>query len=458
MLYIGSHPPGAMHTEAPHTRSGPTLETTCYARTRVQVVRGPDAGRSIEAAGRTLSIGTARDCDLVLTDDTVSRRHCEIELHEAGFRVRDLESTNGVHCGTMRVLAVEFSAAAELRLGETTLSVTPLPETEDRELVTAQCFGDLLGSSRKMRELFAELERLSPTNLSILIEGETGTGKDVAAESIHRASDRASGPYVVFDCSAVAPSLIESELFGHERGAFTGAVQARAGVFEEAHGGTLFLDEIGELPKDLQPKLLRALEKRQVKRLGSQRVVNIEVRVLSATNRNLAAEVRADNFRQDLYYRIAGARVCMPPLRQRVEDLRMLVEHFLALDAPELDRSAIGPEVWAMFRAHRWPGNVRELRNAVQRLVAAPELSLRLAEPVTQRVPTVAYVGAEPAASGHEPLRDARRRAAEAFERSYLRSILARTDGNITRAAAIAEVSRQMVQKLMRKYGLPERD
>ncbi|MET0389025.1 MAG: sigma 54-interacting transcriptional regulator [Polyangiales bacterium] len=438
---------------APHTRAGPALETARYTRTQLQVTRGPDTGRTVEAAGRTLSIGTAHDSDLVLTDDTVSRRHCEIELTEAGFRVRDLGSTNGLHCGGMRIYAVECTTRTELQLGETTLTVTPLSQTEDRSLVTADRFGDLLGSSRKMRALFAELERLAPTQLSILIEGETGTGKDVAAESIHHASERAQGPYVVFDCSAVAPTLIESELFGHERGAFTGAVQARAGVFEEAHGGSLFLDEIGELPKDLQPKLLRALEKRQVKRLGSQRMLPIDVRIIAATNRNLAAEVRADTFRQDLYYRIAGARVQMPPLRERVEDLPLLVAHFLALDAPKLKQSAISADVWSMFRDHRWPGNVRELRNAVQRLVVAPELSLDLAEHNP-----VAATRSDPAPATLEPLREARCRAAEAFERAYLRAILDRTQGNVTRAAAIAEVSRQMVQKLMRKYGVTERE
>jgi transcriptional regulator with PAS, ATPase and Fis domain len=444
-----------MLTRAPHTRTGPSHDTARYTRTRIQVVRGPDAGRSIEAAGRTLCIGTAHDSDLVLTDDTVSRRHCEIELTESGFCVRDLGSTNGVHCGNMRIHVATCSGATELRLGETTLSVTPLAETEDRELVTAYRFGDLLGASRKMRELFAELERLACTNLSILIEGETGTGKDVAAESLHNRSPRAAGPYVVFDCSAVAPTLIESELFGHERGAFTGAVQARAGVFEEAHGGTLFLDEIGELPKDLQPKLLRALEKRQVKRLGGQRVLPIDVRVIAATNRNLAAEVRADTFRQDLYYRIAGARVTMPPLRERLSDLPMLVEHFLAQDAPSLTRADIAQDVWTMFEDHRWPGNVRELRNVVQRLVVAPELSVNLL--ATQGAPE-RVTRSEPASSSIEPLREARRRAAESFERGYVRAILQRSEGNITRAAAIAEVSRQMVQKMMRKYGVPGRE
>jgi transcriptional regulator with PAS, ATPase and Fis domain len=249
--------------------------------------------------------------------------------------------------------------------------------------------------------------------------------------------------------------LIESELFGHERGAFTGAVQARAGVFEEANGGTLFLDEIGELPKDLQPKLLRALEKRQIKRLGSQRVVPIDVRVIAATNRNLAAEVRADNFRQDLYYRIAGARVTVPPLRERLSDLPMLVEHFLALDAPSLTRSTISRDVWTMFEDHRWPGNVRELRNVVQQLVVAPELSLKLL--AAHNAPERAH-RAEPWPHNIEPLPEARRRAVETFERNYVRTILERSHGNVTRAAAIAEVSRQMIQKMMRKYGIAERD
>jgi transcriptional regulator with PAS, ATPase and Fis domain len=254
---------------------------------------------------------------------------------------------------------------------------------------------------------------------------------------------------VVFDCSAVAPTLIESELFGHERGAFTGAVGERPGVFEEAHGGTLFLDEIGELPKDLQPKLLRALEKREIKRLGARKVTTIDVRTISATNRNLLVEVERGTFRQDLYYRIAATRLMVPPLRERLDDIGMLVDHFLSLEAPTVTRESIPPHVWQMFAAHRWPGNVRELRNAVQRLIVAPELSLHAsAQDSAQQLP------AQGAQVTLEPLRIARRTAADSFERDYLRTALSRTDGNVTRAAAIAEVSRQMIQKLMRKHGL----
>jgi DNA-binding NtrC family response regulator len=429
---------------------------------RLAVSRGPDTGLVLEAAGQLVRVGTAPDSDLVLTDDTVSRRHCEIELGEAGFRVRDVGSTNGIRALGGRIHDASFDAALELSLGETTLSITPLGETEDREQAHSQRFGDLRGGSAKMRELYAQLERFAPTPLSVLIEGETGTGKDVVAESIHRASTRADGPYVVFDCSAVAPTLIESELFGHEKGAFTGAVAARPGVFEEADGGTLFLDEIGELPKELQPKLLRALEKREIKRLGGRATIPVDTRVLSATNRNLLSEVQRGNFRQDLYYRIAAAKVSVPPLRERVEDIPCLVEHFLSLDGHPLSAQPVPPAVWEMFAAHRWPGNVRELRNAVQRLVVAPELSLSMlgargesggegSAPATEPATLSA---SQPSSTVHEPLRVARRNAGDAFERDYLRALLQRTDGNVTRAAAIAEVSRQMIQKLMRKHGL----
>jgi transcriptional regulator with PAS, ATPase and Fis domain len=434
------------------TRAGPRFEKVRYARVRVAVTRGPDAGLSLEAAGRLLRVGTAPDSDLVLLDDTVSRRHCEIELTEVGFRVKDVGSTNGVRAGTLRVYDTAFEGAVELTLGETALAITPLAETEDREQTSSRRFGDLLGASRKMRQLFADLERIAPSPLSVLIEGETGTGKDVVAESIHRASPRGEGPYVVFDCSAVAPTLVESELFGHERGAFTGATGGRAGVFEEADGGTLFLDEIGELPKELQPKLLRALEKREVKRLGGRAPLSVDVRVVAATNRNLTAEVARGNFRQDLYYRIAAAKVSVPPLRERLDDIPLLVEHFLSLEQHSLTMNHIPAQVWEMFSAHRWPGNVRELRNAVQRLVIAPELSLHAHEdPVDD---SAASRNTDELKKEIEPLRVARRDAAESFERAYLDAVLKRASGNVTRAAAIAEVSRQMIQKLMRKHGI----
>jgi transcriptional regulator with GAF, ATPase, and Fis domain len=432
------------------TRAGPALRKVRYTRARLLVTRGPATGLTLEAAGRTLTLGSAPDNDLVLNDPLVSRRHCEIELAESGFRVRDLGSTNGVRIAGARVYDAAYDADSELALGETRISISLLSGTEDREQSSALRFGDLLGCSSKMRQLFADLERLAPSQLSVLIEGETGAGKDVVAESIHRASARSEGPYVVFDCGAVAPTLIESELFGHERGAFTGATSARAGVFEEAHGGTLFLDEVGELPKELQPKLLRVLEGNALKRLGGRTAVPVNVRVLAATNRNLLAEVTRGQFRQDLYYRLAACKVEVPPLRERRDDIRMLVEHFLVHEGSALSAARVPEHVWEMFAAHRWPGNVRELRHAVQRLVIAPELSLRMVTGDSKDEPPKT-----PRASADiVPLRVARRDAAESFERGYLVDLLERAEDNPVRAALLAEVSRQMIQKMMRKHGL----
>jgi transcriptional regulator with PAS, ATPase and Fis domain len=418
-----------------------------YWKTRVAVTAGADTGASIDIVSEPLRVGTASDNDLVLADATVSRRHCEIVPTDAGLRVKDAGSTNGILLGDVRIYDAVVTAPAKLQLGETELTITALSESIDREQAMSDRFGDLLGRSARMRELFADLQRIAATNVGLLIEGETGTGKELVAESVHAASSRADGPFVVFDCGAVAPNLAESELFGHERGSFTGAVAARAGVFEQAHGGTIFLDELGELPKDLQPKLLRVLEKREVRRLGGTKTLPVDVRVIAATNRNLAAEVQRGAFREDLYFRIAATHVRVPPLRDRIGDLPMLVEHLLSLQTPPRTLEHVPPQVWEMFNAHRWPGNVRELHNAVQRLLVTPERPLPLS--TFQEGET-----ADPQATTTLlPLRVARRQAADHFERSYLRALLARSGGNVTRAAAIAEVSRQMVQRMMRKQG-----
>jgi transcriptional regulator with GAF, ATPase, and Fis domain len=437
------------------TRASGRSQIVSYSKTRLQVAAGPDAGTHLDLAGALVRVGTAAENDLVLRDDTVSRWHCEIESGELGIRVRDVGSTNGVWIGGIRVVDALIDASVRgpttLALGNTRLTLTSLDEKVDRLRANADRFGDVIGASPRMRELFADLDRIADTELTLLIEGETGTGKDVIAEAVHRASGRAEGPFVVFDCSAVAPNLAESELFGHERGAFTGAVAARAGVFERAHGGTLFLDEIGELPRDLQPKLLRALEKREVRRLGSAKTISVDARIVAATNRNLTAEVRRGAFREDLYFRLTGTHVTVPPLRERLSDLPRLVEHFLSLEDPPRSVHEVCPEVWEMLHAHRWPGNVRELRNAVRRLLVTPEHLIG---------PTGDRAGAPPAPSGENaadpmlPLRIARREASDRFERSYIVAALHRTGGNVSRAAILAEVSRQMLQKLMRKHGV----
>ena len=434
-------------TEGPtRVRARPTVAR--YAKLQVTVTHGPDSGLTVDAAGSPVRIGTANDNTLVLSDDSVSRHHCELEPTEGGLRVRDTESTNGVLVRSVRVRDALVVGDAELTLGDTVIAVRWLDEAVDKEQAPGDRFGDLLGGSVKMRELYAQLERIAPTDYSLLLEGETGTGKDVAAESVHAASARADGPFVVLDCGAVAANLIESELFGHERGAFTGAAELHRGVFEQASGGTLFMDEIGELPLELQPKLLRVLEKRQLRRVGGHETIAVDVRIISATNRNLRAEVRHRRFREDLYYRLAPAHVQLPPLRDRLDDLEMLVGHFLSHERPPRRLADISDAVWTMLRSHRWPGNVRELRNAVHRLAFAPDQPFsdqHLRPPMTQ--------------SGQElTLREARRLATDVFERDYVRRVLSRAGGSVTGAAKLADVSRQMMQKLMRKHEISKTD
>jgi transcriptional regulator with GAF, ATPase, and Fis domain len=430
-----------------------------YAKVRVEVVSGADAGKAMDLAGQSMSIGTAEDNDLVLADATVSRHHCELEAVEGGIRVRDAGSTNGVFLGGARIYDAMLPYESRLRLGDTELAVHPLGETIEREQTTSDRFGDLLGLSPRMRELFADLERIAATDITLLVEGETGTGKELVAESVHRAGGRCDAPFVVFDCGAVSPTLVESELFGHERGAFTGATHDRKGVFEQAEGGTVFFDEIGELPKDLQPKLLRALENRTLRRVGGTSTVAFDVRVIAATNRHLAAEVGRGVFRQDLYFRLAAAHVVVPPLRERMEDLELLVQHFMSLERPPRSADEVPEHVWALLRSYRWPGNVRELRNVVQRLLVTPDRPWGGASH-SQAPPQDPAGGAAPTGSPGAPptqdllpLRVARREANDAFERSYVAAVYAKAGGSVTRAATLAEVSRQLMQKLLKKHG-----
>jgi transcriptional regulator with GAF, ATPase, and Fis domain len=431
------------------TISRPVHVVVNHSKVRVSVTVGPDAGASRDISGNTLRVGSSSDNDLALTDNTVSRHHCSIEPVASGVRIRDEGSTNGVLVNNMRVFDALVNGPVELRLGDSVITVTPLEETVTRQQLVSERFHGLLGRSACMRELFADLARIAPTEMAVLIEGETGSGKELVAESVHAASERASGPLVVFDCSAVVPTLVESELFGHERGAYTNALASRAGVFEQADGGTLFLDELGELPKEVQAKLLRVLERREVKRVGANKSIPVNVRLLAATNRNLEAEVQRGNFRSDLYFRLAVGRVRVPPLRDRMDDLPLLVEHFLGRAKPPRSGRDMPASVWALFNAHRWPGNVRELSNAVQRFIVTPERALMGAPDSESKRGRSASSGDLP-----PPLREARREASEEFERAYLVRVLEYSQGQVTGAAAIAQVSRQMVHKLMRKHGM----
>jgi DNA-binding NtrC family response regulator len=406
---------------------------------QVTMLDGPE--QTWRAAGGRLAIGSHDRNDVVLTEPTVSRYHCELRAAPAGVWVTDLESRNGTLVEGVRVKEAMLRHGDVLCLGRARLRFAELAEHESLELSARAAFGPLVGSSLAMRTVFATLERAAATDATVLLEGETGTGKGAIAEALHAASPRRDGAFVVVDCGALAPTLLESELFGHERGAFTGAETRRIGAFEEASGGTIFLDEIGELPAEMQPKLLRALENRAVRRLGQNAYRPVDVRVVAATHRDLRALVNSGHFRADLYYRLAVVRVRVPSLRERLADLPELVVGLLrglGADATQLARLT-KPDVIHRLETSAWPGNVRELRNYLER-------SLVLDQPAAVDPP------AEGAATLE--LAEARRRALAAFERRYLEDLLAQHGGKVAAAARAAGVARVYLYRLLAKHGL----
>jgi DNA-binding NtrC family response regulator len=396
--------------------------------------------------GRTY-VGSAEGCDLRLTDRTVSRRHVAVELEGTGLRAVDLDSTNGTFVNGVRIRDALLAGGESLRIGGAIVQVerhaavaTTLPQ--------ATSFGRLLGASREMRRLYPLCARLAATDLPVLVEGETGTGKEVLAEAIHEASRRASGPFIVLDCTAVPPNLVESVLFGHDRGAFTGATAQHTGVFEEADGGTLFIDEIGDLDLVLQPKLLRAIERSEVRRVGGSRWIHVDVRIVSATRRNLDAAIEASRFRDDLFHRLAVGRIELPPLRARRGDVGVLVEAFCREQG--VSSGAIPREVLASWEDASWPGNVRELRNAVARYVALGELPAR-----SEGFGRGPGDYAETVLAANLPLAVARQRIVEDFERRYVERVLDAHGGNVSQAARASGLARRYFQILRNKTGIP---
>jgi DNA-binding NtrC family response regulator len=316
-------------------------------------------------------------------------------------------------------------------------------------------FGRMVGRSAVTRSLFELLQRASASDATVLIEGETGTGKEATAEAIHYEGARKEGPFVVIDCGAIPPQLLESELFGHERGAFTGAIASRQGAFEAANGGTIFLDEIGELTLDLQPKILRVLERRQVKRVGSTNYAPIDVRVIAATNKSLRAEVQAHRFRSDLYYRLAVVQVKLPPLRERIADIPILVDHVLqSLDVAEqpIAETLRSSEFLNRVTRYAWPGNVRQLRNYIERCVALDNPNL---PPNTDTKPPEKPPASE-TVDISQPLKIARDACVSNFEKRYLEALLLEHNNNVTAAARAAEVDRIHFYRLLWKHGLRE--
>ncbi|RMH38021.1 MAG: FHA domain-containing protein [Deltaproteobacteria bacterium] len=421
---------------------------------RLVVAEGPDRGlEQILTAGTTL-VGTHPNNEVVLSDKTVSRYHLELQLRADGLQIRDLDTTNGTLHGGTRVGSIVITGAARLRLGKHTfVDLEPVDETVDLPEFQGDRFGDVLGASVAMRRLFGLLARTAPTDATLLIEGETGTGKEAIAEAVHRHSARAGGPFVVVDCGAIPRELIASELFGHVKGSFTGAAADKTGLVAAADGGTLFLDEIGELSLELQPQLLRVLEKREVRRVGDTRGQRVDIRIIAATHRDLRAMVREGTFREDLYFRLAVVRAVVPPLRERIEDVPMLALHF----ARHFGRGdiALPPALLDELRAHDWPGNVRELRNVVERALSLGTSGLAAAAhaPAGPPDPVPTDPAHDPAILDR-PFKDAKSELIERFERAYLEHLLAKHRGNISRAAADAGIDRNYIHRLVKKYGM----
>ena len=427
-----------------------TLPPGAVRRFRLTVVEGPKAGMTWESSSDRCSIGFHPSNDLVVEDATVSRFHCEVRIADDGAHVKDLDSRNGTVVDGVRVSDAFLRAGSLVKLGRVGLRFEFSSESNRLPVSAGSAFGKLVGASVAMRTAFALLERAAQSDVTVLLEGETGTGKGVAAEAIHRASTRASGPFLVVDCGAIPPNLLESELFGHEKGSFTGAVSRRVGAFEEASGGTIFLDEIGELAQDLQPKLLRVLESKEYRRVGANNMAKTDVRVVAATNRDLRAEVNAGRFRSDLYFRLAVVKVTIPALRERPEDIPITVETILrALGADDTNSAALRtPEFFAALGHSAWPGNVRELRNYLERCLVFQEALPVSSEPASGEKTVMAGIDAKLAYA------EARRRALDGFERGYAEALLREHNGKVAAAAAAAGMDRVYLYRILRRHGI----
>ena len=443
-----------------------TVRSAVTSSFTMQVVDGSDSGKVFVVDGQKpvrLYVGTSDASDFRLDDPHVSRRHCGIELRGDMLELVDSGSTNGTIVNGVRVREASLGGGELIRVGGTTLRLAKGPGLGEIEIAGGTRFGRVIGMSPEMRKLYPYLERLAKSDIPIIIEGETGTGKELLAESIHEMSGRSAGPLVVFDCTAVPPSLMESALFGHERGAFTGAISARPGVFEQADGGTLFIDEIGDLDSNLQPKLLRALEKSEVQRVGSNKWIRANVRILVATRRDLEQEIQQGRFRDDLYYRLAVARIELPPLRRRSGDIHFIANHIWR----ELggDPAHFPGDLLDRTRDYSWPGNIRELRNAVAHRYALGDM----AEPKTLQRAAATTAGGDVVAKAEsggarsdiieQVIRtqlsffEARERVLAEFQERFVDAVLDRHGGNVAQAAAASGIARRYLYVL--KKGRP---
>jgi DNA-binding NtrC family response regulator len=422
---------------------------------RLTAVSGPSAGRAVALVHAMATVGRHKTNDLVLDDPRVSGVHLELRRADAGVRVRDAGSTNGTWIGKHRVVEVELAPGGELLVGGTLLRLDVDGEATAARRSDSEAFAGLVGRSTAMLELFATLERIAPKDLTVLVQGETGTGKEEVARAIHARSPRARRPFVVIDSTAVPDTLAEALLFGHEKGAFTGAGQRRAGLFEAADGGTVFLDEIGDLPAPIQAKFLRVLERREIVRLGGTTPVSIDVRVIAATHRDLRREIEAGRFREDLFFRVAQVRLLLPPLRDRSEDIPLLCDSLLRAQAGSGSIARVDADAMEHLIAQPWPGNVRELRNVICRAAAlATDGAIRRADVASEGLGFRGTREEREALDLGGDFATAKARAIERFESAYLSALMRRAGGNISVAAREADLARHHLRDLLKKRGL----
>ena len=448
-------------------------------KARLVVVDGPDKGREILIGKAKIYVGRSPVNDLALTDKSISGTHFELAASEDGYLLRDLGSTNGTTYNGLRLKEAYLKPGTTFKAGNTSLVFEPSDDVVEIPLSESDRFGTVIGRSVSMREVFATLEKVAPSDLTVLIEGDTGTGKERIAESIHKMSRRNSKPFVVLDCSSIPRDLMESTVFGHEKGSFTGAVVQHKGAFEQANGGTIFMDEIGELDLSLQPKLLRVLENRQLKRVGGDRTIRVNVRVLAATNRDLRQMVADGTFREDLYFRLSVIQIQVPPLRDRMDDIPLLVEHFLStLSDNRADgaRPALANEALEHLLRYEWHGNVRELKNVMERAISLcdgkiihkHDLHLGQMRPIGvgpshnnasassstppphSDQPGVAHLSVDLS----QEYKDAKQIVLDQFEREYVARIYEEHEGNISQAARTAGLTRYHLRELLKKHDL----
>lgn len=436
---------------------GRPVQRSLEAIGRFVVAEGANRGAAVALVRAQATVGRHLTNDLVLDDPGVSAVHLQLTRRPAAhILVRDAGTTNGTWMGECRIVEAELSPGAIVRVGATLLRLEADPGAAPVQVPQVSRFEGLIGSTPEMLDLFAVLERVSAKNLSVLVQGDTGTGKEEVARAIHSKSGRAKAPLTVLDATTIPATLAESVLFGHERGAFTGAEARHQGAFERAHGGTLFIDEVGELPLALQAKLLRVLERRELTRVGGKETVPIDVRVVAATHRDLRLEIEAGRFREDLYFRLAQVRVMLPPLREHPQDISALAHHFVEQAAEAGQRPAVlDPEALAELERRPFPGNVRELRNILVRAAALCEDGcIRLRDIAGEGF---GFRGSEAERSPLDvtgTFSDAKGRAVERFERAYLETLMRRCAGNLSRASREADIARHHLRDLLKKRGL----